>query len=130
MAISRQLGQSIQVRCDFTMVPGPPMRHKAAVLVLACIGLIALTIAWACYRNSRIDTRFNAVHLGASEAEVTRLLGNPSWTEPCGKSFGTPKLHCTEYIYRNSFAPLIPEYHAVRIDSGGHVLDTYVYESP
>ncbi len=38
--------------------------------------------------------------------------------------------NCTEYIYRNSFAPLIPEYYAVRLDDGGHVLDTYVYESP
>ncbi len=114
----------------FTVGAGVRMRYKAAVFVLALVGLVALTIAWGFYRNSRIDTRFSAVHVGVSEMEVVRLLGKPSWIEPCGKSFGTPKPNCNEYIYRNSFAPLIPEYYSVMLDSGGHVLDTYVYESP
>jgi hypothetical protein len=58
-----------------------------------------------------------------SEMEVVRLLGNPSWVEPCGKSFGPLKPSCTEYIYRNSFAPLIPEYYSVSLDNSGRVLD-------
>jgi hypothetical protein len=94
------------------------------------IGLVALTTAWACYRNSRLDSRFRAVRARISEAEVLGLLGAPSWKEPCGKSFGTLKPNCAEYIYRNSFAPLVPECYAVRFDSSGHVLDTYMYESP
>ena len=106
------------------------MRHKAAVFVLAFIGLVALTTAWGFYRNSRIATGYSAVHVGASQAEVVRLLGKPSWIETCGKSFGTPKPNCTEYIYRNSFAPIIPEYHSVAFDGNGHVLDVYVYSSP
>ena len=106
------------------------MTHKAAIFVRAGVGMVALASAWGCYRNSRINARFSAVHVGASEMEVESLLGSPSWTEPCGKSFGTPKVNCAEYIYRNSFAPLIPEYFAVRIGPGGHVLDTYIYESP
>jgi len=47
-----------------------------------------------------------------------------------GSLFGKPKPHCTEYIYRNSFAPLISEFYSVSLDDTGHVLDTYVYESP
>ena len=108
------------------------MRHKAAVFAVAFVGFIVLSIGWGCYRNSRLDTRFPAVHIGASEGEIERLLGRPSWTGPCGKSFGggPSRPNCTEYIYRNSFAPLIPEYYAVRLDNGGRVMDTYVYESP
>jgi hypothetical protein len=108
------------------------MRHKAAVFAVTVVGFIVLSTGWACYRNSRLDTRFPAIRIGASEGEIQRLLGTPSWTEPCGKSFGggPPRPNCTEYIYRNSFAPLIPEYYAVRLDNGGHVMDTYVYESP
>jgi len=108
------------------------MRHKAAVFAVAVVGFIVLSTGWACYRNSRLDTRFSAIRIGASEREIQRLLGTPSWTEPCGKSFGggPPRPNCTEYIYRNSFAPLIPEYYAVRLDNGGRVMDTYVYESP
>ena len=106
------------------------MRHKAPVLSLAFIGLIALTIVWGFYRNSRIGARFGGVTVGASDKDVVRLLGRPSWIEPCGRSFGTPKPNCTEYIYRNSFAPLVPEYYSVSLDSSGHVVDKYVYSSP
>ena len=114
----------------FSVGAGSQMRHKTAVSVLAFVGLVVLSTAWGFHRNSRINKQFSAVHVGASEMEVVRLLGKPSWVEPCGKSFGTPKPTCTEYIYRNSFAPVIPEYYSVMLDSGGHVLDTYVYSSP
>jgi hypothetical protein len=106
------------------------MRHKATVFLLVFVGLIALIIAWGFYRNSRISSRFEGVRVGASNNQVLQLLGKPSWIEPCGKSFGTPKSNCTEYIYRNSFAPLLPEYYSVSLDSTGHVVDKYVYESP
>ena len=46
-------------------------------------------------------------HVGASEMEVMRLQRSPSWAEPCGKSFGTPKSNGTELI----------------LDHSGHVLE-------
>jgi hypothetical protein len=87
-------------------------------------------LGWGFYRNSRISTRYEGVSIGASDGQVLRILGTPSWVEPCGKSFGTPKANCTEYIYRNSFAPLVPEYYSVSFDTSGHVVDKYVYSSP
>lgn len=106
------------------------MKHKVAVLTLTLVGLIALMLVWSFYRNYRIAARYEEVGTGASDQQVSRLLGPPSWTEPCGKSFGSPKANCTEYIYRNSFAPLIPEYYSIRFDASGHVVDKYIYESP
>ena len=106
------------------------MRHKAAVFFFAFLGLIAVLIAWGFYRNSSISSRFDGVSVGASNEQVMRLLGRPSWIEPCGKSFGRQKPNCTEYIYRNSFAPLVPEYYSISLDTSGHVVDKYVYESP
>jgi hypothetical protein len=106
------------------------MRHKAALLALAFVGAIAVMLGWGFYRNSRISSRYDAVSVGASDQQVVRLLGTPSWVEPCGKSFGTPKPNCTEYIYRNSFAPLLPEYYSVSFDTSGHVVDKHVYSSP
>ena len=106
------------------------MRHHAALLALAVVGAIAVMLGWGFYRNSRISSRYDAVSVGASDQQVVRLLGTPSWVEPCGKSFGTPKPNCTEYIYRNSFAPLLPEYYSVSFDTSGHVVDKYVYSSP
>ena len=106
------------------------MRNKAARLALLVVGTAALILGWGFYRNYRMTTRYDAINVGASDWEVRRVLGRPSWVEPCGKSFGTRKPNCTEYIYRNSFAPLIPEYYSVSFDPNGHVLDKYVYSSP
>ena len=98
--------------------------------LLIVVGLAASSVVWGFYRNSRIDRQFEGVTVGASDAQVRNLLGRPSWTEPCGKSFGTPKPSCTEYLYRNSFAPFVPEYYSVRFDTSSHVIDKFVYESP
>jgi hypothetical protein len=106
------------------------MRHKAGLLTLAAVGTVAAMIGWGLFRNSRITTRYEGVSLGQSDQQVLRLLGTPSWIEPCGKSFGTQKPNCTEYIYRNSFAPLVPEYYSVSFDTSHHVVDKDVYSSP
>lgn len=101
-----------------------------ALLVRAVVALLAVMLGWAFYRNSQIAARFERVTIGTSNQDVVSLLGRPSWVEACGKSFGTPKPNCTEYIYRNSFAPLVPEYHSVSFDTSGHVIDKDVYSSP
>jgi outer membrane protein assembly factor BamE (lipoprotein component of BamABCDE complex) len=82
------------------------------------------------HRNSRLARMFSSVHPGASEEQVIQLLKRPSWVEPCGKSFGPLVENCWEYIYRDSFAPLIPQYWSVRFDASRHVQSTYVYQSP
>jgi len=106
------------------------MRNKAILLCWALIGVTAAMFGWGLFRNSRIAARHERLSVGASKEHVVQLLGAPSWVEPCGKSFGTPKPNCTEYIYRNSFAPLLPEYYSVSFDTSGHVVEKYVYSSP
>lgn len=104
--------------------------RPAALLTRTVVALLAVMLGWAFYPNSQIAARFERVTTGSSNHEVVSLLGRPSWVEPCGKSFGAAKANCTEYIYRNSFAPLIPEYHSVSFDTSGHVIDKAVYSSP
>jgi len=99
------------------------MRNKGVLLCAVIAGVAATMLGWGFFRNSRIGAQFDRVNVGASKEQVVRLLGTPYWIEPCGKSFGTPKPNCTEYIYRNSFAPLMPEYYSVSLDTSGHVID-------
>lgn len=106
------------------------MRLKSSIPLLILVGLIASFVGWGFYRNSRISRRFEEVAGGMSDAQIRQTMGRPSWIEPCGKSFGPPKPNCTEYIYRNSFAPLVPEYFSVRLDASSHVIDKYAYGSP
>jgi hypothetical protein len=106
------------------------MRHKAPFASLIFVWLIASVVGWGSYRNSRLSNRFELVTVGTSDEQVRHVLGRPSWIEPCGKSLGNPRANCTEYIYRNSFAPFVPEYFSVSLDTSGHVLEKYVYESP
>ena len=110
------------------------MNARGVGLLLAAVILIfgVLTGAWAfaLHRNFKLATNFARVHAGLTDNEVLAVLGRPSWVEPCGKSFGTPRNECVDYIYRNSFAPLIPEYWSVSFNTRKQVVDTYVYESP
>ena len=106
------------------------MRHKVAIVFLSLVALTVSMTAWGIHRNYRIKAQFAGLRIGATESETVGLMGRPSRVEPCGKSFGTPKANCTEYIYRNSFAPFIPEYHSVMFDEDRRVMDMYVYESP
>lgn len=106
------------------------MTRKFSVGLLIVFGLAALFVGWGFHRNSTIARRFEGVTVGASDAQVRQLLGRPSKIEPCGTSFGKPHPNCTEYLYRNSFAPLVPEYYSVRLDASSRVIDKYVYESP
>jgi hypothetical protein len=106
------------------------MKRKFPLGLLIVVGLVSLFVGWGFSRNSTIGKRFEGVNVGASDVEVRHLMGRPSRVEPCGKSFGVPKPNCTEYLYRNSFAPLVPEYYSVRLDASSHVIEKYVYESP
>lgn len=104
-------------------------KRITSLLSLMFVGL-ALPLGWGFYRNSRIEAHFKKVTVGASSEVVQGLMGQPSWIEPCGESFGTTRPNCNAYIYRNSFAPLIPEYYSLSVDTSGHVIYKYVYESP
>jgi hypothetical protein len=106
------------------------MRHKAALSSLALIGLAACGISWGIYRNSRFERNFNSIHVGVSRERVLEILGKPSWVESCGKSLDNQLANCSLYIYRDSFAPVIPQYWSVRFDASGSVLETYFYQSP
>ena len=104
---------------------------KTGARATAVIGMIVVSaFVYGLSRNTRLNGTFSSVRVGATQNEVIQAMGRPSWIEPCGKSFGEPKPHCTEFIYRNSFAPFVPEYWSVSFDTGGSVVGTYVYESP
>jgi len=142
----------LQVACDVAVLLPGMCRHdvrygsqrlqmavremsvRDAGLLLLAIGLIMCLIigagAFAAHRNSRLAQDFGRIHVGLTDREVLSVLGKPSWIEACGKSFGNPKADCTEYIYRNSFAPLIPYYWSVSFNDSRQVVDTYVYGSP
>ena len=100
-----------------------------SIIIAACVIAIS-AIAWGTYRNNRLRSGFALVEVGSSEAQVAQLLGRPFRIQPCGTSFGATVPHCTEFVYRNSFAPIVPEYWAVRFDEGGKVLDRRIYTSP
>jgi hypothetical protein len=106
------------------------MRRKFSLWTDNCGRTGSIVCRMGLLSQFHIGTRFEGVTVGASDVQVRHLLGRPSRIEPCGKSFGVPKPNCTEYLCRNSFAPLVPEYYSVRLDGSSHVIEKYVYESP
>jgi outer membrane protein assembly factor BamE (lipoprotein component of BamABCDE complex) len=110
------------------------MSVRDVVLLLGAmallLGSIIFALAFAIHRNSRLASDFDRVHAGMTDKEVLSVLGKPSWIEPCGKSFGRLRADCTEYVYRNSFAPFDPQYWTVSFDNDRQVVNTFVYSSP
>jgi hypothetical protein len=106
------------------------MSRRKYLIGLGIVVLSALGLAGAAYRNSRLEAGFHEVLTGQSKEAVAHLMGKPSWIEPCGKSLGTPKLNCIQYVYRNSFAPFDPQYFSIMFDDTGHVQDKGNYVSP
>ena len=111
--------------------------HKTSkweILVVTCLLLLPMGwLGWKLYRNHRIETRFDAVKVGASRADVISILGKPDKVEPCGQfnESGPPPTNCrVEFLYKNSFAPWKPEYFLIYLDPEDRVIDTAPLSSP
>lgn len=106
---------------------------KTQKIYLAVGGLLTL---WALYHfvsGYRVNWNFDRVPIGASKAEVVRLLGTPWKVDKCGELFGggPPNPACAEeYLYKTPFAPLVPNYYSISFDSSGRVMEKYFYSSP
>ncbi len=93
--------------------------------------MAVLWLAFALLREHQIPREHESVRIGASEAEVISIMGKPSWSEPCGKSFGAPQPGCAkEFIYKSPFAPALPGYWSISFNKDGKVMDKYHYVSP
>jgi hypothetical protein len=107
---------------------------KPWVITACLVVMVAGIVAFACLRNSSLSEAFDSVNVGDSEQQVVARMGKPSWSErSCGKDFGQPGLPsgCAhEFLYRNSFAPLVPEYWSVSFDKEGRVIGKSDYVSP
>jgi hypothetical protein len=101
---------------------------SASVAVL----LILVWFGWKEHRNYRLNSEFEKVSIGTSKFEVARSLGKPDKIEPCNESFGgPPATNCAEeFLYGNSFAPIVPEYWSVSFDKSGRVIAKNIYSSP
>jgi hypothetical protein len=106
------------------------MRLRRALFIAT--GMVTLAACWlgyAMFREDRLETRFEQLPMGATQADTVKLLGKPWRAEGCGKSLGSPTSGCfSEYLYPSPL--LLPETYSVRFDSSGRVYDKYFYSSP
>jgi hypothetical protein len=106
---------------------------KTHKIYLAVGGLLAIWSLYHLVNGYRVNWNFDRVPIGASKAEVVRLLGTPWKIDKCGELFGggPPNPACAEeYLYRTLFAPLVPNYYSISFDSSGRVMEKYFYSSP
>lgn len=87
---------------------------------------------WSVLRQHRLSTGFEKAKNGTSEAEIMTKLGKPWKIGKCGQMFGGDITQsCTkEYLYASPYAPIVPEYWALRFDIKGQLIEKYRYVSP
>ena len=106
---------------------------KAKKLALLCLLLaLSIWIGWKVQRNRRIESGFELVKVGDSPADVIAAMGKPNEIEPCNTFLpGNIPAKCqVEFLYKDSFAPIVPEYFIIHFDSGGRVLERIPLSSP
>ena len=74
-------------------------------------------------RIRRIESAIAKVRIGDEQQKVRELAGTPWRDEACGVLFAGHPIGCTkELVYAHPYAPYVPEYWIVYLDSGHHVL--------
>jgi len=82
------------------------MKHPALLTLVCLLFAGACWFVWAICRDSQLLDGFDKVRTGASESEVSAILGKPKRVEPCG------------------------EFYVVRLDASGRVLEAVPLSSP
>jgi hypothetical protein len=98
-------------------------------LAIALFLIVAITLSIA--RQHRLEKSFEQWKIGTFEAVVVTQLGKPWKIVKCGELFGGDvHEHCAkEYLYASPYAPLKPEYWALRFDENGRMIEKYHYVS-
>jgi hypothetical protein len=101
-------------------------------LALLLVAAIIAGATWSIRRQHKLATGFEQARTGESEAELSAQLGKPWKLGRCGQVFGdTGSPHCTkEYLYASPYAPLKPEYWALRFNETGQLIEKYRFVSP
>lgn len=111
------------------------MKYRILFALGCCILAAGGWLAWAIHRDNQLAQNFDNIKTGDNKSEIFARLGKPGRVEQCGAFHGPlPKglpVGCdSEYVYASPFAPLNPKYYVVRLDAGGHVLESEFWASP
>lgn len=86
---------------------------------------------WPVLRTRRIERAVAQVRAGDERRSVLEKAGAPWRDEACGTlSAGKPEGCINELVYAHPYAPYVPEYWIVYLDSGQHVLSQSHLISP
>jgi len=99
------------------------------LLSVSLLVLLLTLFTSALVYDTNLERRFNSVKAGMTEQQVTALLGHPDADERCAFLGGFPPASCSHELRYQPKIPTITSY-VVRLDSGGSVVDTAVYQSP
>ena len=97
---------------------------------LAFLVLLSAWI-WPQIRTRKIQHAVSQVRVADEQQRVIEAAGKPWRTEACGSLSGGQPIGCTkELVYAHPYAPYVPEYWVVYVDSERHVLSKTHLISP
>jgi hypothetical protein len=109
---------------------------RGCIIILVALVAAALAAGVAIHAGNRHDAKlgkdYQLVLPGMSTTQVQTILGQPSWRGECGAGFpyGYGEDCVAELGYRSAFAPIVPRYWVVELDSGERVIRAVEIVSP
>jgi hypothetical protein len=100
-------------------------------LFSAALALPLMIWMWPQLRIRQINRAAEQIRVGDQSRRVHQLLGKPWKDEACGVLFAGQPAGCTEeMVYAHPYAPYVPEYWIVYLDSGRRVINQSHLISP
>ncbi len=96
---------------------------KIVRILLAVLLVCSVVTFGTLIRSRSLDKAFAKIKPGDTAQQVLALRGNPNSVRSCGPVLNVPSC-AQEMVYAHPFAPLVPEYWLVALNSSGHVLQT------
>jgi hypothetical protein len=107
------------------------MKRIQMFTILGLVFTVISLIAWPVIRVHHLEDSFSNVQENDTKDLVLKRMGNPWKDEECGKYIGGQPTGCTEELtYAHPYAPYVPEYWIIDLNSDHRVINHVRLISP
>ncbi len=103
--------------------------NKRMIAFLLLLGLSGLVLGTLMIRDQNFKSGFAQIAIGASQADVRRILGEPDAVVACAHSGGTPPAGCTKEFSYVTAVTFTDEW-VLSLDANDRVIRKLRYRSP
>jgi hypothetical protein len=100
------------------------LKRNLVLIVIGLILIVLVLILWPVVMVRHLEGSFDEVQENDTKDLVLKRMGHPWKDEGCGKYLGGQAAGCAEeFIYAHPYAPYVPEYWVIDLNSSQRVMN-------